>query len=129
MQRAIFASTVLVTAMWVAIPASADDCEDVGKLGFMLGQIEQQCERYRLTPGGHSVLVKMAAKAAALGPEKCAAKGKAAMLQQMSELFPNLTSLAATNDARAFNQQLCDAVARYLGMISPPGRPLVDPKD
>lgn len=96
---------------------TADECEDVGKLGMMLGQMDKQCEKYRLTDAGRKVMLTMAAKAVPLGGEMCAAKGKVAMLQQLSVLFPSLDKAAASGNAKTFNRALCEALAQYLEIV------------
>ena len=101
--------------------AVADDCEDVGKLGTMLGQIDRQCSGYRLTRVGRRVMIGMAARSAPLGGEVCAAKGKVAMLQQLGQLYPKLGELAASGDTAGFNRSLCDAIATYLETVANSG--------
>ena len=98
-----------------------DDCVDTGRLGAMLGQIDQQCTRYSLTDDGRRVMIDLAAKAQPLGGEKCAEAGKIAMLQDLAS--PKLTKLAAKGDQAAFTAGLCDAIADYLKLIEN-GRPL-----
>lgn len=97
--------------------AVADDCEDAGRIGMMLGQIDRQCGKYRLTDKGRSVMLNMAARSAALGGEMCAAKGKAAMLREFNEMFPDLRRVAASGNVAAFNHRLCDLIATYLSAV------------
>lgn len=114
-----------------SLPAHADDdCDDVGKLGMMLGQIDKQCASYQLTTAGRKVMLYMAARTVDLGGEACTAKGKVAMPQQLGELFPNLEVLAASGDTLEFNRGLCDAIAKYLNMVTSQGNqtPMVEHK-
>lgn len=113
---------VMMAAIVIASPAHAeDDCVDAGRIGAMLGQIDQQCTRYSLTDDGRRVMVNLAAKVQPLGGEKCAEAGKAAMLQDLAS--PALSKLAAKGDTAAFSAGLCDAIASYLKVIED-GRPL-----
>lgn len=112
-----------ITSAILIAPATAiadDDCTDAGKLGVMLGQIDSQCDRYELTASGRVAMVNFARMIAPLGGETCAAKGKVAMMQQLSELSPPLNKAAASGDQRRFNGALCDAIASYLRNLGDP---------
>lgn len=110
----------LCAVMPTVAAMSDDDCEDAGKLGMMLGQIDRQCSGYRLTIAGRQVMINMAAKVVPLGGEACAAKGEVAMLEQMGLLYPKVGIAAASGDTVAFNRTLCDAIANYLTMLGDP---------
>ena len=116
-------SAALLFVVCVVAPTLSkadDDCEDAGKLGVMLGQIDNQCAKYELTAAGRHVMVKMAEKVLPLGGEQCAEKGKVAMLQQMSELNPHLDTIAASANQKALNAALCNAIANYLALLGDP---------
>ena len=98
-----------------------DDCEDIGKLGVMFGQIDQQCSKYELTAAGKKTMLGLAARATVLGGEECARRGKIAMLRQLSVLFPQLDQAATSGNQTKFNAALCDAIAKYLEMSAPEG--------
>lgn len=115
---------VSAVCIFTSVAHADDDCEDAGKLGVMLGQIDRQCAGYRLTDAGRMVMIKMAAKTAPLGGETCAAKGKVAMLQQMGTLFPKVGVAAASGNTMTFNRALCGAIANYLGMLG--GEPMIE---
>lgn len=115
MQKALWIAMILF--MLPATAAADDDCEDAGKLGAMLGQIDQQCPDYRLTPAGKRVMMRMATKVTANGGDVCIAKGKIAMLEQLGTLFPQVEVAAATGNSELFSMALCDAIAKYLDKL------------
>jgi hypothetical protein len=111
---AVFA---LLTGM-AAAPTFGDECEDVGKLASMLGQIDQQCPRYRLSEPGRKVYRSMIEKSLTIGGLKCAERGRVVMLQDMRDYNPDLDRLAAAGDQNAFSDGLCIAIARYFGLLA-----------
>jgi len=117
----VFAAMLIATS-----PARGDDCEDVGRMGVMLGQIDRQCPKHRLTDAGRRVMIDMAARAAMLGGERCATKGRSAMLRELAVFAPKLDELAASGNGEAFNRGLCDAIASYLAIVTMGTAPIVE---
>jgi hypothetical protein len=106
----------LLIALIVSSLARADDCEDAGRMGTMLAQIDKRCPDYRLTPRGHELMTEMAVRVMALGGESCAAKGKTALLRELREMYPALGA-AASKSAEAFNTALCSSIFSYLSKV------------
>jgi hypothetical protein len=95
-----------------------DECTGYGRMGTMLGQVDQQCKSYKLTDEGRAAMIRMASLIAPLGGEKCAAKGKVAMLQDLSESFPRLKKAAETSNVKLFSRELCDSIALWLTAVA-----------
>jgi hypothetical protein len=98
--------------------AASDDCRNIGKLNAMLGEIDSRCYSYQLTAAGQAALNTASQQTQALGGEVCTTTGKAAMLHQLEALYPSLARTDNAEDTGAFNRRLCDAIARYLNMVS-----------
>ena len=100
----------------MAVPALADECEDVGRQASMLGMLNSQCPKYRLNEAGERAFASLIAKSIPLGGAKCADKGKISMIATVNT--PELEALVAKNDLPAFNEALCDAIAKRLSDLA-----------
>ena len=98
--------------------ANDDACNNLGRIGSMLGQLHSQCPGYKLTGEGNRVRLDMAARLVPLGAERCLTKGKAAMLRELAEMYPLLDVAARSKNQLRFRKALCAAIASYLGTLA-----------
>jgi len=105
---------LVVLGIFGAPAGAADDCEELGQIDAMLGEIQNQCTTYRLTNAGHKARIDMAAKGRLFDDPACAEKGVTAMNRLLDQTFPNIKRIAKSGDRAAFNREYCKAIAAYL---------------
>lgn len=111
----IFAAPVFAAFLTTV---AADGCQVVGKLNAMLSEIDSRCSSYQLTTAGQTALNSARQQTRPLGGEACMDKGKAAMQHQLRSLYPSLAEPGEPGNSGVPNRRLCDAIARYLNMVS-----------
>ncbi|WP_072375145.1 hypothetical protein [Hyphomicrobium sp. NDB2Meth4] len=105
------------TAFILLLPSDvrADACTGDGKVGFMLGQIQNQCGGFRLTERGSSALLRIAGDVGRRG-DACINQAKVAALSELGREYPEITEAAEAGDQDLLTRKLCAAI--YLQLMS-----------
>lgn len=90
----ILAAAVLAATFVTGARADNGACENLGRIGTMLRQIDSHCPGYGLTAEGQKLRLTMTARIVPIGGEACTEKGKAAMLRDLGEINPAIEAAA-----------------------------------
>jgi hypothetical protein len=106
-------ATFFAALMCVAHIAQAESCEDVGKLGFVLTEIDSNCPGYKLSKQGRRDYESVLNRLIALGGKTCADAGRTKFLKDTIQ-DERIKKLGLAGDEDGLAGALCDAYAIYL---------------